>query len=234
MMAHEKKELKVKVPSWQFNWIVSSLRGLVCYPMLLAIQLFAWIKCRGVKNFEHVKGPVIFAVNHHSSIDPVIVLRCLPFAWHKVTAPSIPDLVWGIPPLRGQWLEQFRRRAVGLVCGFFARAYPFGPTIGMRRSLAITGEQLDHGYNIIVFPEGERTFKGEINKFKQGAGLLALEMGVPVIPVRLRGMFEILPRGQHIPKPGHGSVTFGKPVKFTSGMSYLAAAKAIEKAVRAL
>jgi len=48
---------------------------------------------------------------------------------------------------------------------------------------------------LLVFPEGTRTIDGHVAEFKKGAAILAYELGVPIVPVGLRGAFETWPRG---------------------------------------
>jgi len=48
---------------------------------------------------------------------------------------------------------------------------------------------------LLVFPEGERSFSGELTEFRKGSAILSKELGVPLIPVGIRGSFEAWPRG---------------------------------------
>jgi 1-acyl-sn-glycerol-3-phosphate acyltransferase len=76
--------------------------------------------------------------------------------------------------------------------------------------------------NLILYPEGTRSASGEIQTFKKGAGLFAVELGVPVVPAHIGGARAILPKGRFLPRPGAGShrirsiicqlEDFGKPL----------------------
>jgi 1-acyl-sn-glycerol-3-phosphate acyltransferase len=68
----------------------------------------------------------------------------------------------------------------------------------------------------LIFPEGTETRDGEIQPFKAGIGLLASELNVPIVPVMLRGLFEVKQRGQRFVKPGTVSVTFAEPITFAA------------------
>ena len=48
---------------------------------------------------------------------------------------------------------------------------------------------------LLVFPEGERSFHGNLTKFKKGSAILSIELNVPLVPVGIRGTFEAWPRG---------------------------------------
>jgi long-chain acyl-CoA synthetase len=70
--------------------------------------------------------------------------------------------------------------------------------------------------------------------FKDGVGLLAVEMAVPVVPVWLEGIGRVLPKGSRLPRPAPVTVRFGPPLRFCPGTPYPVATKAIEEAVRSL
>ena len=85
----------------------------------------------------------------------------------------------------------------------------------------------------MIFPEGHRTETGEIIPFKDGIGHLALGIGVPVVPVRLKGTFGILPPGASFPKRGDVYVHIGKPY-MVSGGEPKAIARKLKKIVQEL
>jgi len=89
------------------------------------------------------------------------------------------------------------------------------------------------GWSLLLFPEGTRSPSGEIGPFKRGVGLLAVELGVPVVPVCLDGLARVLPKGRWPPRPGRVTVRFGAPLRFEAASASLAA-RAVEQAVRAL
>ena len=55
---------------------------------------------------------------------------------------------------------------------------------------------LRRGMVLILFPEGERSIDGEIKRFKKGAAILSLNVGAPIVPVALDGVFDVWPRGR--------------------------------------
>ena len=85
---------------------------------------------------------------------------------------------------------------------------------GFRQSFAYAGEAVDRGYSILIFPEGTETTDGQLQPFKAGIGLLASELKIPVVPIMLRGLFDIKQRKQRFVKPGTVSITFGDPIIF--------------------
>ena len=99
---------------------------------------------------------------------------------------------------------------------------------GFRQSFAYTGEAMDRGYSVLIFPEGTETKDGHMQTFKAGTGRLYPELSVPVIPVKLRGLFELKKKRQYFVCPGTVSVTFGEPITFARGTPPAEITKALE------
>jgi len=116
----------------------------------------------------------------------------------------------------------------------FFNAFPIPQTeAGARQSLRYTGDLINENWSILFFPEGGRTEAGEIQPFQPGIGLIAGRLGVPVVPVRLKGVEQILHRHAHWPTCGHVEIVFGAPLHLKGG-DHTAVAKQVEEAVRAL
>lgn len=75
-------------------------------------------------------------------------------------------------------------------------------------------DRLRRGYAVTLFPEGTRTYDGSFQEAKPGVGLLVAKAGVPVVPVRLFGAYEVWPRNQKLPGRGQVDIMFGKPVHY--------------------
>jgi 1-acyl-sn-glycerol-3-phosphate acyltransferase len=73
----------------------------------------------------------------------------------------------------------------------------------------------EKGYSFLVFPEGTRSHDGQLQRFRRGGFFLALESGVPILPVSIKGTFEMMPRGSFFVKKGRIRVVFhpAVPVK---------------------
>ena len=96
------------------------------------------------------------------------------------------------------------------------------------------GKLLDYGYSIIIFPEGTRSLNGKMNKFKNGIGVLAQEMEVPIIPIKIHGNFEILPKGKNFPKKGKTEFVFGRSVILKKNLSYIESTEILENSLAKL
>ncbi len=133
--------------------------------------------------------------------------------------------------------------------GFFGRSYdrmlwllgaallnlfPLPRAAGFRRSFAYAGEAVDRGYSVLVFPEGKHTTDGKMNPFRAGIGLLASNLGIPVLPMRIDGLFELKQAGRRFAPPGKISVRIGEPMKFDPGVEPERIAAELQRAVEEL
>ena len=79
----------------------------------------------------------------------------------------------------------------------------------IRRAVSLMREK---GYSFLVFPEGTRSRDGRIQSFRRGGFFLALASGTPIVPVRIQGTFELMPRGQWHAGKGAVRITFRNPI----------------------
>ena len=122
-----------------------------------------------------------------------------------------------------------------LVTTFF-HVFPLPKRSGFRRSFAYAGECIDRGESVLVFPEGKRARRGhmQMNDFKAGIGILAKELSVAVVPIKLDGLYELKRRKQYFAAPGMVSVVFGEPVKFDSDLKPSEIAEELQRLVAEL
>src|SRR5438309_8849780 len=95
--------------------------------------------------------------------------------------------------------------------------FPLPQLSGFRESFAFAGELVDRGYSVLVFPEGHHTTDGRIRPFRSGIGLLANNLGIPIVPLRIKGLFELKQAGKRFARPYTVSVKIGPPVRFPQG-----------------
>ena len=140
-----------------------------------------------VSGREHAPaGPAVYAANHASTIDILVVFGHLPVDFrivYKRSLSLVPLLGWAI-------------RLGGHVP--IDRRHPFRA----RRSLDAAARRIRGGTSVVVFPEGTRSPDGAVRRFKRGSFGLALEAGVPVVPVSLVGVKAVVPRGLPSVRPG--------------------------------
>ena len=105
---------------------------------------------------------------------------------------------------------------------------------GTHRALEYTSDLINRGYCPIVFLEGLRTPDGEIHAFRPGIGMMAVRLRVPIVPIRLSGLYEIYSIHDSWPRRGPVRVSIGKPLSFAADISYEEAAHRVEDIVRHL
>ena len=137
------------------------------------------------------------------------------------------------PPGRNFFLRIYDR--VQWVLGVsLLNLFPLPREAGFRRSFAYAGEAVDHGYNVLVFPEGRHTTDGRMNPFRAGIGLLAVNLGIPVLPMRIDGLFELKQAGRKFAAPWAITVSIGEVKKFPADMDPEKIAAELQNAVEDL
>jgi long-chain acyl-CoA synthetase len=109
--------------------------------------------------------------------------------------------------------------------------FPLPREAGFRRSFAYAGEAVDRGYSILVFPEGRHTTDGKLLPFRSGIGLLAQNLGIPVLPMRIDGLFEYKQAGRKFAAPWKITVRIGTPVTFSPDTDAAAVAVELQRKV---
>ncbi|WP_019014153.1 AMP-binding protein [Elioraea tepidiphila] len=172
-----------------------------------------------VRGREHVPdGPVIVAVNHLSDIDPAIMAAALPKA----------------ALARIRWSGERSRLFVSRIGRFLARAARIFPVDERQpaTTLAYAKEALARGDCLVWFPESWRSPDGTIQRFLPGVGELVRATGAAVVPARIIGTFEAMPRTARFPKPHPVRVAFGAPIPAATLIEGAASAQEIADRVR--
>ena len=120
-----------------------------------------------------------------------------------------------------RWLAQFK---YAMIAAFF-NVCPLPQKAKYRESFRFAGELADHGYSVLIFPEGRRTETGELGTFRSGIGLLATHLNLPVIPMRIDGLFPLRIAKKHsIPRDGFRAAAEVVEVFWFAGHFEMAAA----------
>jgi acyl carrier protein len=212
------------LPRWPRSWPVQVLRAVLQDAVLFpALRLLGRpLVIEEQEQLARLRGPALLIANHASHLDSVTVLAALPPARRRRA----------VVAAAADYFFADRRRA--LVASAALGAFPFHRTGPVAASLAHCGDLADAGHSLLVFPEGTRSTSGRIAPFKPGIGLLARELGLPVVPVYLDGLFEILPKGRTVPRPGRVGVVVGTPLRVDPSLTNAEAAARLEAALRAL
>lgn len=83
----------------------------------------------------------------------------------------------------------------------------------IRQTMQDAERQLARGMSVVVFPEGARTLDGKVHAFRRGAYTLAVEFGLPVVPITIDGAYKVMPRTAWLPRPGHIKLTIHQPIE---------------------
>ncbi|MDD2770248.1 MAG: AMP-binding protein [Methylococcus sp.] len=215
-------------PRWSLSPWASKLR-----PLAQKIFLQWWIApfCRlqvhGREHLAKLEGPVIFMANHRSYLDSAIASFALPdrFRYRLAIAAAT-----GVLYTRYRWAVPVGELALN------AFPLPSGPDENIRPGLELIGRLLDDGWNVLIFPEGQMNRSGlGIQPLRRGAGTIAVDMGVPVVPLVIEGTEKILPPDRLMPRRmAPVSVRIGKPLRVDETEAYGQILARIETALQIL
>jgi 1-acyl-sn-glycerol-3-phosphate acyltransferase len=169
--------------------------------------------------FDAVDGPCIIVANHQSHMDTLVLFEALP---ERIK----PHLYFGAA--QDRWYVKGRKKLVlqpwyqSLVLGNFPIQRGGGSA-----ALDHARWLLRQGRHVCIFPEGTRATSEALGEFRAGVALLALELGVPVVPAYLSGLKAMRPKGQLEVKPGPAGVAFLSPVWFAPGTSVAEATRTL-------
>jgi long-chain acyl-CoA synthetase len=167
------------------------------------------------------EGPLLIVANHVTAYDGPLIVYALPGPYRR----------WIATAMLGEMLEDYRHwrnpdwppghkgfyilgpPAYWLVTALF-NVFPLPRQRDFQRSFAHAGKALDHGYNLMVFPEGTRSAEGQLARFRPGIGLLAKQSYVPVLPVGIRGLGELVTGKRRWFRSGTIEVHIGEAICF--------------------
>lgn len=152
---------------------------------------------------EHLAPPrpAVLVCNHQSWFDVFALAGHLPVDFRFVGKRELAR----IPVFGAAWLA----------CGHIA--IDRSNRAAAIRSLNEAGRRLTEDEAVVVmFPEGTRSTDGRLLPFKKGAFMLALQLGVPIIPVAVAGTRAIMPKGAWTVRPGTIELRFGAPIEVTN------------------
>ena len=155
----------------------------------------------GREHLDPLEGPVIFVSNHASHLDTAVVLSSLPERFRKRTVVAAAVDYF------------FDRRWKAALSSMMLGAIPVERARVNRKSADIAAALLEDGWNLVIFPEGGRSPDGWGQEFRGGAAYLAKRCGVPVVPMHLRGVRPIIPKGSVRVRPGSVEVRIGDALR---------------------
>lgn len=225
-------------PRWALRWPVTWIRLLTHYLLLRpAVFLLGWPRVIGREHLREISGPLLIICNHVGDVDVGFVLTAVPARFrHRVVTAAGGEAMEKLrtpPPNRGVFGRIWDR--VRWISGAaLLNIFPLPREAGFRQSFAYAGEAVERGYNVLVFPEGRHTTTGQLLPFRAGIGILAQGLRIPVLPMRIRGLFEVKQAGRKFAKRGTIAVSIGKPVRFDEHMQPASIVRELQKMVTEL
>lgn len=195
---------------WTAGCIVAALLLLLAcggrrhWPLRMASRIWApgllhgagaRLEVDGIEQIDFSR-PYIVVANHQSMIDICALFRAFPVPLHFVTKQEIARL-----PFVGQYAK-----AMGML--FIDRDQARQAT----RSLGRASTLFAGGHSICAFPEGTRSRDGGVHRFKGGVFRLAIDSGVPILPVAIQGSGAVLPASGFRVRPGRIRLRVGQPI----------------------
>lgn len=152
------------------------------------------VRAEGMDNLP--PGVCIFAANHVSALDPPAALVGIPRRISFLAKKEVFKVPVVATAMRLTSIVPVDRAAREAALGSMDRAR----------------EVIQQGISFVVFPEGTRSADGRLRAFKKGAFALAIQAGVPVVPLSILGSRALMPKGKLAVRPGEIILRFGKPI----------------------
>lgn len=208
-------EFLIVLPVWAVITIVAALITIVITPISpnsnfsyfparfwarsICYMCFVRVKIVGMDKLDRSQS-YVFMMNHQSWFDIFTVYGWLPFFFKWIMKANLRKI-----PFVGAACE-----AAGHI--FLERRTPIAAKRGLEKAKSV----LKDGISVVIFPEGTRTYTGEMGKFKKGGFKIAMDLGLSIVPVTLRGCFERMPRNTLAISSGPIEVYVHNPIDVTS------------------
>ena len=170
------------------------------------------VEISGVENLPS-SGAFIISPNHQSYLDPFMLCAKLPYRTFENLF-FVGAVEYFETPLT-RWFARI------------ANLVPVDPDSNLVPAMQAGAFGLAHGKLLVLFPEGERAIDGTVKKFKKGAPILAQHMRVPIVPVAIKGVFELWPRGRsfnwrliRLLSRHRVRIAIGEPMSFAESADY--------------
>jgi long-chain acyl-CoA synthetase len=213
-------------PRWTQRAPVRLFRLFIYYALTWPATLFlAHPRIRGRELLANLKGPVLFVANHTTRrADIGLILFSLPARFrHRLATTMGGEMLreYRHPPrdwfFAKRWLWQL---SYFLVVSLF-NVFPLPQLSGFRESFRFAGESADRGFSLLVFPEGIVNDRDtpDMVPFQPGIGLLAQNLRIPIVPIRLDGVWQMKQQHRRLAHFGELTIHIGAPVAFPPDIS---------------
>jgi long-chain acyl-CoA synthetase len=220
---------------WARNRVVAMLRELAWWTLVTpAMLLLGYPRAAGRERLRGLKSPFLLVANHQSEIDAAFLLAALPNQLRRrmtiaMGGERLRDMRQ--PPAASSLLTRMFDPVGYVLLTALFHVFPLPKQSGVRGSFEFVGELIDLGWSVMIFPEGQLTKDGTVGPFRKGIGVLATSLGVPVLPAKLSGLYELRKTGRRYARGGEIHVHFGKPVRFEHDVNPETAADELHRIV---
>jgi long-chain acyl-CoA synthetase len=211
-------------PRWAQRAPIRLARLAIYYTLVWpATQILGHPRVVGRHHLNNLRGPVIVVSNHITRrADIGLILAALPARIrHRLAIAMGGESLLRMRTPPRQWFFAKRRGyqlGYWLVTALF-NVFPLPQFSGFRDSFRFAGESADRGYSVLIFPEGEvnNSADGRMAPFRSGIGLLAENLALPIVPIRLDGVWQMKREHRRLAQLGEITVHIGAPISFATG-----------------
>jgi long-chain acyl-CoA synthetase len=228
-------------PRWTQREPIRWLRLAVYYALVWpATQILGHPRIVGRENLRGLRGPILVVSNHITRrADIGLILAALPARYrHRLTAAMGGESLEKMrqPPRDWFFAKRWAYQLGYWLATLLFNIFPLPQFSGFRESFRFAGESVDRGYSVLVFPEGEvnNSEDGRMAPFQSGIGLLAENLSIPILPMRLDGVWQMKRERRRLAHLGEIIVRIGAPISFPRGTPSATIASELEKRVHEL
>src|SRR5712692_8241775 len=211
-------------PRWTQREPIRWLRLAVYYALVWpATQILGHPRVLGRENLRGLRGPVLIVSNHITRrADIGLVLAALPPRYrHRLATAMGGETLQNLrrPPRDWFFARRWAYQLGYWLATLLFNVFPLPQFSGFRESFRFAGESVDRSYSVLVFPEGEvnNSEDGRMAAFQGGIGLLAENLRIPIIPMRLDGVWQMKREHRRLAHLGEITVRIGAPITFAPG-----------------
>jgi len=178
-----------------FAWAVYRCFNFLC-------RILFRLEVEGLENLINLRKngtdkAFLVCPNHQSFLDPFVVCSNYPLELFRDTFHVGASEFW-----EGGFMSWVSR---------MLHVVPVNPDTELMKAMRAGASGLKNGKILHIYPEGERAFDGKLHEFKKGAAILATELGLPIVPVALDGLFKVWPRRSWRIRLAKVKVSIGEP-----------------------
>ncbi len=198
ILSNDSREVERTLP-FHLSGIAITVLKFVCLRLFyyLIFRTLLRLRTRGLGNLPG-KGPFLICPNHQSYLDPFILLSVLPFRIFRRM------FFLGYSVVFQGWFMRLVAHLTNVIS--------VDPDAHLLRAMKAGAAGLRHGLILGIFPEGGRSYDGELQAFKKGASILSRELSVPIVPAAIQGTHRVWPRDSVRIRPHRVSIEFGTPL----------------------